>query len=67
MAGDEPATATLNLDDGTIVLVKAILEEERGRPVSFEEVDSAMNTVLRKLVQTSKSLQKSESRPTKEF
>jgi len=57
MAGDEPATATLNLDDGTIVLVKAILEEERGRPVSFEEVDSAMNTVLRKLVQTSKSLE----------
>ena len=61
MAGDEPATATLNLDDGTIVLVKAILEEERGRPVSFEEVDSAMETALRKLVQTSKSLQENTS------
>ena len=60
MADSETETAivTIPLDDGAIVLVRAILEEERGKPVSFKEVDSMMETVLRKLVQTSKSLQK---------
>ena len=63
MADSETETAqvTINLDDGTIVLVRAILEGERGKPVSFEEVDSAMETALRKLVQTSKSLQENTS------
>ena len=59
----ETAFVTIPLDDGAIVLVRAILEEERGKPVSFKEVDSMMETVLRKLVQTSKSLQKSKSIP----
>ena len=65
MADSETETAivTIPLDDGAIVLVRAILEEERGKPVSFKEVDSMMETVLRKLVQTSKSLQKSKSIP----
>ena len=59
MADSETETAivTIPLDDGAIVLVRAILEEERGKPVSFKEVDSMMETVLRKLVQTSKSLE----------